>query len=89
MSEKFKGEKNLEMTELYYNSLKDLPERVRNNLPEHAQYIFMDAFNNAWEQYKEPEKRRGGQKQSHEEVAFKVAWSAVEKEYKRMNRENG
>ncbi len=67
----------------YYNSLNDLPERVRNNLPEHAQHIFMEAFNNAWEQYKEPEKRRGGQKQSREEVAFKVAWGAVEKEYKK------
>ncbi len=31
----------------YYNILKDLPERVRNNLPEHAPHIFTDAFNNA------------------------------------------
>ena len=67
----------------YYNGLKDLPERVRNNLPEHGQEIFMKAFNNAWEQYKDPEKRRGGPEQSREEVAFKVAWSAVEKEYKK------
>ncbi len=63
----------------YYNGLKDLPERVRNNLPEHAQDIFMKAFNNAWEQYKDPEKRKGNS--SREETAFKVAWSAVEKEY--------
>ncbi len=67
----------------YYNSLKDLPERVRDNLPEHAQEIFMKAFNSAWEEYKEPESRRGGLKQSREEVAFKVAWAAVEKEYKK------
>ncbi len=67
----------------YYDNLKDLPERVRSNLPEHAQHIFVEAFNNAWEQYKEPEKRRGGQKQSREEVAFKVAWAAVEEEYKK------
>jgi len=65
----------------YYNSLKDLPERVRGNLPEHAQEIFMTAFNNAWEQYKEPESRRG--KSSREETAFEVAWSAVEKQYKK------
>ncbi len=67
----------------YYNSLTDLPERVRDNLPEHAQEIFMKAFNSAWEEYKEPESRRGGPKQSREEVAFKVAWAAVEKEYKK------
>ncbi len=67
----------------YYDSLKDLPERVRDSLPEHAQHIFMEVFNNACEQYKEPQKRRGGPKQSREEVAFKVAWSAVEKEYKK------
>ncbi len=67
----------------YYKDLRALPERIRNNLPEHAQHIFINAFNNAWEQYKEPEKRRGGAKQSREEVAFKVAWSAVEKEYRK------
>ncbi len=65
----------------YYNSLKDLPERVRNNLPEHAQEIFMKVFNNAWEQYKKPESRRVSS--SREETAFRVAWSAVEKEYKK------
>ncbi len=65
----------------YYNNLKDLPERVRNNLPEHAQEIFIKAFNNAWEEYKEPESRKGAS--SREETAFKVAWSAVEKVYKK------
>ncbi len=67
----------------YYSILKDLPERVRNNLPEHAQHIFMDAFNNAWEQYKEQEKRSGDLIQTLEEVVFRVAWSVVEKEYKK------
>ncbi len=66
---------------MVYNNLKDLPERVRNSLPEHAQEIFMKAFNNAWEEYKEPENRRGGS--SREETAFRVAWSAVEKIYKK------
>jgi cation transport regulator len=65
----------------YYNGLKDLPERVCNNLPEHAQEIFLRAFNSAWEEYKEPESRRGPS--SHEETAFRVAWAAVEKEYKK------
>ncbi len=62
-----------------YNSLDDLPERVKNNLPKHAQEIFKEAFNNAWDEYKNPKKRRG--KATREETSFKVAWAAVENEY--------
>ncbi len=65
----------------YYKGLEDLPERVRGNLPVHAQEIFLNAYNNAWEEYKEPERRRGSS--SREETAFRVAWSAVEKVYKK------
>jgi cation transport regulator len=36
-----------------YEKLTDLPERVRNNLPEHAQEIYKEAFNSAEEQYGE------------------------------------
>ncbi|HZD58962.1 MAG TPA: ChaB family protein [Anaerolineae bacterium] len=64
-----------------YNSLKDLPERVKSSLPHHAQEIYMEAFNNAWEEYKEPEERRG--EESREEVAHKVAWSAVKTKYEK------
>ena len=32
---------------------------------------------------KDPDKRRGGKKQSAEEVAHKVAWAAVKKEYEK------
>lgn len=62
-----------------YNSNKDLPDRVKNNLPEHAQDIYREAYNNAAKQYKEPEKRRGAE--SQEEVAHKVAWAAVKQKY--------
>lgn len=62
-----------------YKNLEDLPERVKNNLPKHAQEIYQKAFNNAWEQYKEPKERRG--KESREQTAHKVAWSAVEQKY--------
>jgi cation transport regulator len=62
-----------------YRENADLPDRVRTHLPEHAQDIYREAFNNAWEQYKEPEKRRTAE--SREEVAQKVAWSAVKKKY--------
>jgi cation transport regulator len=56
-----------------------LPERVKENLPQHAQEIYLKAHNSALEQYKDPSKRRGNE--SLEEVAHKVAWSAVEQEY--------
>lgn len=51
-----------------YASNADLPDSVKNHLPDHAQTIYRKAFNNAYEQYDEP-------------TAFKVAWAAVKKEY--------
>lgn len=62
-----------------YNSLSDLPEKVQNNLPQHAQKIYLEAFNHAWVEYKDPAKRAGNE--SQEEVAHKVAWAAVKKSY--------
>lgn len=62
-----------------YKSNSDLPERVKGNLPDHAQDIYREAYNNAWDQYKDPEERRGDA--SREETAHKVAWSAVKNEY--------
>lgn len=64
-----------------YDRPEELPDSIRNNLPEHAQDIFMKAFNNAWEQYRDPRERRG--RASREEVARKVAWSAVKKQYEK------
>lgn len=64
-----------------YDSLHDLPENVRNNLPQHAQEIYLEAYNNAWEEYKDPEARRDDA--SREEVAHRVAWAAVKKVYKK------
>ena len=42
-----------------YHSANDLPGNVRNVLPKHAQEIYLAAFNNAWDEYKDPEERRG------------------------------
>lgn len=64
-----------------YKNVNDLPERVRENLPKHAQEIYLEAFNNAWDQYAKPEERRGDA--SREETAHKVAWSAVKKVYEK------
>ena len=64
-----------------YKSTHDLPAAVRDNLPEHAREIFKEAFNSAWEEYADPDKRHGNE--SHEEVCFKVAWAAVKNEYEK------
>lgn len=62
-----------------YDSNSDLPDNVRDNLPSHAQEIYRKAFNSAWDEYKDPEDRKGNA--DREETAHKVAWSAVKKEY--------
>lgn len=64
-----------------YQSLSDLPDQVKDNLPKHGQEIYKEAFNSAYEQYKDPDKRRGDE--GREETAHKVAWSAVKKEYEK------
>jgi cation transport regulator len=59
-----------------YRSNKQLPDRVRTHLDEHAQDIYREAFNNAWTQYtKDPRQ---------EEIAHRVAWSAVKKQYEKI-----
>jgi cation transport regulator len=64
-----------------YNKLSELPDSVRDNLPKHAQEIYMKAFNSAWDQYDKPEERRGDA--SREETAHRVAWSAVKNDYEK------
>ncbi len=64
-----------------YESPDELPQSVRDNLPNHAQEIYMKAFNNAWDEYADPEDRRG--EASREETAHKVAWAAVKKVYEK------
>lgn len=60
-----------------YKSTNELPESVRNVLPEHAQDIYKEAFDSAYEQYDTPEERRDDS--DREETAHRVAWSAVKK----------
>lgn len=64
-----------------YDNRSDLPESLRNNLPAHAQDIYKEAFNSAWDQYADPKDRRGDD--SREEVAHQVAWSAVKQSYEK------
>ena len=58
-----------------------------DSLPKHAQHIYKKAHASALEQYQSPEKRRGGKKQSAEEVAHKAAWAAVKKKYNKKGNE--
>ncbi|MEJ4043850.1 putative cation transport regulator ChaB [Erwinia sp. SLM-02] len=62
-----------------YESRQALPDAVQHVLPAHAQEIYKEAFNSAWEQYKDGDDRRGDD--SREEVAHKVAWAAVKHQY--------
>lgn len=64
-----------------YDRISELPASVRDNVPKHAQEIYKEAFNSAWDQYDEPEERRGGA--SREETAHKVAWAAVKEKYEK------
>jgi cation transport regulator len=54
-----------------YKQIADLPNSVKERLPKHAQEIFRAAFNSALEEYE------------GEESAFRVAWSAVKRDYEK------
>jgi cation transport regulator len=60
-----------------YTFIQDLPAPVRQHLPEHAQEIFRAAFNNAFHSHE------GDPRQ--EEIAHRIAWSAVKKLYTKEN----
>ncbi len=64
-----------------YERITSLPDGVKNNLPKHAQEIYKEAYNSAWNEYKNPQDRRWDS--SREEVSHRVAWSAVEKKYEK------
>lgn len=64
-----------------YKRINELSDSVRNHLPEHAQEIYLEAFNLAWTEDADPGKRRDHS--SREEVAHRVAWAAVKKLYEK------
>ena len=53
-----------------YANRSELPEPVKDHLPDHAQDIYKEAFNSAFEQYGQDESR-----------AHAVAWASVKKDY--------
>lgn len=64
-----------------YQKREDLPDSVKHVLPTHAQDIYKEAFNSAWQEYKDKKSRRGDE--SREQVAHKVAWAAVKNLYQK------
>ena len=64
-----------------YSSRNDLPDQVKDHLPPHAQDIYKEAYNNAWDQYKDPSDRKGDA--DREEVSHRVAWSAGKEKYEK------
>lgn len=53
-----------------YRRKTDLPDSVRDHLPDHAQAIYKEAHNSAWDEYGQDEER-----------AHRVAWGAVKKKF--------
>ena len=51
-----------------YERTSELPDSVRDNLPKHAQGIYKEAFNSAWDDLDHDEPR-----------AHRVAWGAVKR----------
>lgn len=78
--QKYKEGKNKKIDN---DDISDRTEKQIDELPTHGQEIFKEAHKNALDQYKDPKKRKGGKKESKEQVAHKVAWSAVKKVYKK------
>lgn len=65
-----------------YEFNKDLPDFIQNHLPEQAQDIYREAFNNALEQYKD---RKHHKREPLEELAHRLAMAAVKKKYTQQN----
>jgi cation transport regulator len=62
-----------------YSANEDLPPAVRNHLPDHAQAIYREVFNHAWDECaSEPDQ---------EEIAHRVAWAAVKRKYLKVGSE--
>ena len=66
-----------------YDQLSELPDSVKDNLPKHAREIYKEAYNSAWQEYKNPSDRKGDA--TREETAHRVAWAAVKQKYKKEN----
>ncbi len=60
-----------------YESLDDLPDTIRDVLPEEAQEVYLEAYQDSWDHY-EPDK---GGDMGQAGWAHRDAWHAVKEEY--------
>lgn len=58
-----------------YRSIDNLPKGVKDNLPHHAQEIYLSTFNNAFKDHKD--------ENDVESISHKIAWSAVKQTYEK------
>lgn len=59
-----------------YRHNADLPESVRAHLPAHAQDIYREAFNHAYEAHADDPRQ--------EEASHRIAWAAVKRSYEKQ-----
>ena len=62
-----------------YRTNQDLPSALRHHLPEHAQEIYREAFNHAYQAHADDPRR--------EEAAHRIAWTAVKRSYVKVGDE--
>jgi cation transport regulator len=60
-----------------YQPTGELPDSVKDNLPGHAQDIYKEAFNSAYDEHESEDDR--------EQTAHKIAWSAVKQKYEKAD----
>lgn len=61
-----------------YESIEDLPSTVSDVLPEGAQKIYLEVYNETWDAHAEEEEPG---KQGRDSVAHRKAWTAMRHEY--------
>jgi len=67
-----------------YEKTEDLPDTIRDVLPEEAQDIYLEAYQRSYDNYQEGE----GGELSRESVAHRDGWTAVQQEYE-QDKETG
>jgi cation transport regulator len=66
------------ITHMPYAFNENLPPGVRHVLPDHAQSIYREAFNHAWERYRDHSGER-------EAISHRIAWAAVKRSYQKVD----
>jgi cation transport regulator len=66
----------------YKNS--DLPDHVKSGLPDHGQDLYREAYNDAWDIFRDPARRDEGR--DHEACSHDHAWAAIEAKYEQNSR---